>query len=155
MASNHIIPLQPLPAGKWFRSFSLDLQHAGIALLPPEHELIVNVETGHYLVLNWDVRYPCTDGMFSKAELPLVLALLGSWPSYIQNEKLLQLVTRQPVEEIADLIELAPDETLEPLHSLVDRCRLHFHKFGIEIQDTSGQGYKLSRYIAGRGERQS
>ncbi len=145
MDSNPIM-LHPLPAGKQYRGFSLNLEECGIALLPDEHEIVVNVETGYFLLVNWDVRHIVADGVFSEVELPMMLTLLHSWPSYIQNEKLLQAITGRSAQEIAALLDSDHHAALEPLHHLIDGCRVPFRAVGIEIQNINGQGYKLSRY---------
>jgi hypothetical protein len=153
MDSNPIM-LQPLPAGKQYGSFSLNLEECGIALLPDEHELVINLSTGHFMLINWDVRHIVADGLFSEAELPMMLTLLHSWPSYIQNEKLLQAITGRSAEEITALLDSNHHAALEPLHRLVEGCRAPFRTIGIEIQNVSGQGYKLSRYAPARKESQ-
>ncbi len=153
MTSNPIM-LQALPAGKQYQGFSLSLEESGISLLPDEHELIVNGVTGHFMVVNWDVRHVVADGLFSEAELPMMIALLNAWPSYIQNEKLLQAITGQSAQEITALLDSNHYAALEPLHRLVEGCRAPFRTFGIEIQNVGGQGYKLSRYAPARKESQ-
>jgi len=157
MASQHIVPA-PLSAGKQFRGFSLEvgaLTSSHLALLPDEHELIINTQTGHYIVVNWDVRYLCVDGVFSKGEQILAWVLLTAWPSYVPNEKLLYALMDRSHSEIEDLLELNREETLQPLRELVTTCRAHFHAFGIEIQEINGNGYKLGHYAPPREERAS
>ncbi len=152
MTSNSIIPL---PAGKQFRGFSLDIEATDIALLADEHEIVVNVETGRFLLVNWDVRHVVADGVLSEAELPMMIALLNAWPSYIQNEKLLQAITGRSAEEIIILLDNNHNAALEPLHRLIEGCRAPFRAIGIEIQNVSGLGYKLSRYAPVCKESQS
>jgi hypothetical protein len=145
-------------AGKQFRGFSLEvgtLTSSHLAPLPDEHELVINMQTGHYVVINWDVRYACVDGVFSKEELALAWTLLTAWPSYVTNEKLLYALMNRSASEIEDLLELGREETLQPLRALVTSCCEHFHAFGIEIQEIDGNGYKLSHYTPTREERQS
>jgi hypothetical protein len=137
----------PLPAGKQFRSFSLYLDYGNVALLPDEHDLVLNVQTGQFALINWNVRYVVADGRFDPAgELPLAFILLDAWPSYVENIKLLQVVTGYAKGEVADLIELGGDQALDPLRCLVDACRKLLRPIGIEIQNINGLGFKLSHF---------
>jgi hypothetical protein len=149
MSSDQIIP-QPLPSGKEYRGFELNLGHAGIALLPDEHEFVVNAKTGHFMLVNWDGRLFVADGVFSEAELPFMLALLDGWPSYVPNAKLLHAVLQLPGDQIAQRLDQEHEQTLAALHDLVEHCRPLLRSYGIEIQNVSGQGYKLSRYSKSR-----
>jgi len=141
--ANGIIP--PLPAGKQFREFPLHLNYGKVALLPDEHDLVVNVQSGHFTLINWSVRYVVTDGQFNPTgELPFMFSLLSAWPSFVRNEVLLQDVTDKARGECEDLIELGGEHALEPLRRLAESCRGQLHNFNIDIEDINGQGYKLS-----------
>lgn len=145
MASNQIM-LQPEEADKSYQCFSLKIKHPNvdIALLPDGQELIINTCTGSFVVVNWEQRSLLVDGVLSELELALLLALLHAWPSYIENQKLLQAI-HLSVEEAAQLLSVESETALEPLHHLVNDCRILVQQFGVEIHDISGQGYKLSR----------
>lgn len=141
-SANHIIPL---PAGKQFQEFPLYLGYGEVALLPDEHDLVLNTRSGQYVLINWSVRYVVIDGKFSPVgELPLMLALLSAWPSFVPNEVLLQEVTGRARGECEDLIELGGEHALAPLRHIAESCRSQLHSFNIDIEDMNGQGYKLS-----------
>jgi hypothetical protein len=140
----------PLPRGKQFRHFSFAIPGTK-ALLPEEHELVVNVQTGHFLVLNWeqDSRYLVCDGLFIGSELSLMLALLNAWPSMVENHKLLWVVAHRPAEQIVLLLqeEETSAEALRLLHQLVEDCCCKTRVFGVDILAVEGSGYKLGRYV--------
>lgn len=138
--------LLPLPAGKQFQCFALDIASASIGLLPDEHELIVNAQSGHYMLINWDVRYVAADGQFSQAELPFILVLLGAWPSYVPNRKLLQSVTNRSASEIAEILDIAYVQAVEPLRQMAESCRRQLRQIGIDIESVQDLGYKLGRW---------
>jgi hypothetical protein len=144
MASNRIMPAS-LPEGKHYQGFSLGLNDVGLALLPEEHEIVINAESGHYTILNWDMRYLVADGFFSQEELRFMAVLLEQWPSYVPNDMLLQAVTQQDLAQVTQLLDTQHDqEALTLLHGLAESCRHQMHSHGIEIEDIGGNGYKLS-----------
>ncbi|GHP00854.1 hypothetical protein KSF_109010 [Reticulibacter mediterranei] len=143
MASRSILPL---PAGQQYRRFALTLQHTEIALLPPGHEFTLNLETGPFIVINWTNHHIATDDVFNAQELPLILALLDHWPSYVQNERLLQAITDRPPEEIAYVLYATCDTELEGLHQRVETCQARFHQIGIHIENIHQQGHKPSQH---------
>jgi hypothetical protein len=146
MASNQIM-LQSEEADKSYQVFSLKIKHPNvdIALLSDEQELIINTNSGTFVVVNWEQRSFLTDGVLSEPELALLLALLHAWPSYIENQKLLQAIMHLSVEEVAQLLSVESETALEPLHHLVNDCRVLVQQFGVEIHNVNSQGYKLGR----------
>jgi hypothetical protein len=151
MASHANGIIQPLPAGKQFREFPLYLNYGKVALLPDEHDLIVNVQSGHFILINWNVRYVIGDGQFNPTgELPFVFSLLSAWPSFVPNAVLLQEVTGKARGECVDLIELGGEQALEPLRRFAESCRVQLHSFNIDVEDIGGDGYKLSPWKVAR-----
>jgi len=152
MTSDRIISLAPLAEGKHYQSFSLYVETPGISLLPDEHELVVNVVSGHFMLINWNVRYVVIDGLFSTDELAFMLLLLSDWPSYVPLEKLLQAVNCQSAEQIVQLLDRERDQAVALLHDLAEHCRRCLRPFGIDVQNVHGLGYKLSRYYSREGQ---
>lgn len=146
MTDNCIISLRS--AAERFRGFSLNLKTCDIALLPDAHELVVNVQSGYFTVIGWNVRHVINDGTFTQEELPLVLTLLHAWPSFVENGKLLQVVTKRSAEKM----NANHEQTMNLFHRLVEECRHSLRPFGIEIENIGGQGYKLSPLREGAGE---
>src|SRR6266702_5266281 len=118
MARNRIILR---PAGKQFESFAL---HMGtLTLLSDGHELVVNTLDGHIALVNWDMRHFCDDCTLGQEELALMLILLNDWPSYVPNERLLQIMLKASIERVADLLDNSPDQVIGPLQRMVASCR--------------------------------
>jgi hypothetical protein len=152
MASDPIIPP---PAGEQFREFPLYLHYGRVALLPDEHDLVVNVQSGHFVLINWHVRYVVTDGQFtpSSGELSLMLTLLNDWPSFVPNRKLLQAMMEPSTEENTAIFNASDKQhKLDALHRLVNSCNEQLRACGLEIQSVNNHGYKLSRYTIQKGE---
>jgi hypothetical protein len=143
MVSNRIMPA-PLAEGKQYQRFSLKISQADLALLADEHEIILNLESGHYTILNWDVRYLVADGFFSQEELRFISLLLERWPSFVPNDLLLQVVIQQDQAQITQFLDTQHDQALGLLHTLAGSCRHQLRPYGIEIEDIDGYGYKLS-----------
>jgi len=154
MVSNRSMPAL-LGAGKQYKGFPLEVPCAGIKILPDGHEIVLNTESGHYTILNWDMRYLVADGCFTQDELRFMAVLLNRWPSYVPNEKLLQSVTQQETEQINLLLDTQREETLVALHALAENCSQHLRSYGIDIQMVGTFGYKLSRVVVEETQAQS
>jgi hypothetical protein len=74
-----------------------------ISLLPLNQELIVNLDSGHMVLIDWHRRMLLDDRHFSRKEAAITLALLNAWPSYLPLEKMLPLA--MPAED-PDLVRL-------------------------------------------------
>lgn len=144
MTSHRIIPLSE---PKHYQGFTLDIENPDINLLADEHELVVNLETGHYTLINWDIRYIAADGTFGPEELTLILSLLTAWPTYVPVEKLLMASQRIGLEEINQASESKRDRMHLKLRCCIAECQQKMHHLGIDIQTIGDTlGYKLSRY---------
>lgn len=143
MTSKRIIPL---PEGTNYRGFSLDIENPDINLLADENEIVINTQTGHYTLINWDMRHVVTDGTFGPEHQALVISLLEAWPTYIPMEKLLMASQRIGLEEINQASEIERDRMLLNLRCHIEECGQQLHPMGIGIQSISNLGYKLSRY---------
>ena len=150
MASNRIMPV-PLPGGKQYKHFSLEVACAGIKILPDEHEIVLNTESGHYTILNWNMRYFVADGFFTQDELRFMLVLLDRWPSYVPNDTLLQVVAQQEAAYITQLLDTQGDQVLGALRILAESCRRKMHPYGIDIQKFGIVGYKISPLESEKG----
>lgn len=139
-------PIIALPEGQHYRRFSLSIPHAEVALLPSEHEFILDPETGHYIIINWASRYVVADGVFNVQELLLALTLLDGWPSYVPYQKLVHAVSSQHRGESAEMAPIADSTSLKQLSHIVETCQSQFHHIGIHIEETHQLGYKLSVY---------
>ena len=144
-SSKTIIPFLPLPAGRQFIGYSLDMQQPQFALLPDEHELVINSQTGHFLIVNWDTRYIVADGIFRDLELQLMLVVLRAWPSYIPTNKMLYAVFDASIKDIDHLFEADQAAVRATVDRLVDACNIQLRIANIAIQNINNQGYKLSR----------
>lgn len=127
-----------------YSCFSLNLQFAGVALLPPEHEFILNQETGHFIVVNWADRYIVTDGEFGHLEREPALSLLHHWPSYVSNEKLLIAIATRAPEEMVEAIDNDHEVALKLLLGVMDGCQECLRPIGIRVEEINQYGYKLS-----------
>ena len=143
MGSNRIMPAA-LPSGKQYKRFSLEVADAGIKILPDEHEIVLNIESGHYTILDWNMRYFVTDGFFNRDELRFMFVLLDRWPSYVPNDTILQVVTQQEVTYITQLLDTQSDQLLGALRVLAESCRRLMHPHGIDIQRFGSFGYKIA-----------
>ena len=150
MASNRIMPV-PLLSGKQYRRFSLEVADADIKILPDEHEIVLNIESGHYTILNWAIRYFIADGFFSHDELRFMFVLLDRWPSYVPNDTLLQVVAQQEATYITQLLDTQGDQVLGALRILAESCRRKMHPYGIDIQKFGIVGYKISPLASEKG----
>jgi hypothetical protein len=139
-----------LPVRQLYASFSLNLQLVGVALLPPEHEFILNQETGHFIVVNWADRCIISDGEFGQLERAPALALLHHWPSYVPNEKLLTAIATQAPEEMAEAVDDDHAIALKLLQSVMNGCQECLQPIGIKVEEVSRRGYKLSLFQRGR-----
>lgn len=127
--------------------FPLDT-HAGVSLLPDEHELVVNRLNGHVTLVNWELRRFLAECGFTDEELPLMLILLEAWPSYISYENMLALVSEDTPEEIARRVDAAREaetlgEVLTPLRVILKACQERMNLFGIQIAAVYRYGYLL------------
>lgn len=110
----------------------------GHALLPPEHELVMNKVSGKVTLVDWERRRFVSDSSFTDEELPLILTLLNDWPSYVPYEKMLILTSDETPEQIAQRVEEAHTTNtlatiLTPVRSLLTACNEHMHLFSIDI----------------------
>ncbi len=141
MDSTRIMAL--LAAGKQYKSFSLHVHCAGIALLPDKHEIVLDTQTGYYAILNVDTRSLATDGTFSLDELRFMLILLEKWPSYVPSEKILQYVLQQEPVQVTQC-----DQVPALLHDLAARCSHQMRQYGIDIQKVGTFGYKIGPFTS-------
>ena len=148
-SSKFIIPSLPFSPGGQFVSFSLDASTGDhqLMLLPDEHELIINVQSGHFVVVNWDDRYIALDGQFHEHELPLMLAVLNAWPSYVPVKKVLYAIFDQSIEDIEELVAIDQVAVMTTVEHLVRTCNAQLAPLGITIQKIEDVGYKLSSLI--------
>jgi hypothetical protein len=143
MTSKRIIPFS---AGKHFAGYALDIENPDINLLADEHEIVINTQTGHYTLINWDMRHVVTDGTFGPENQALMISLLEAWPTYVTIEKLLMASLRRGLEEINQASETERDRMILNLRCCIEECGQQLHPIGIGIQSISNLGYKLSRY---------
>ncbi len=153
MDSKTIIPSLPLPPSSVLAGFSLDASTASYRhmLLPDEHEIVVNMQTGHYMVVNWDGRYVAVDGRFHELELQLMLALLSAWPSYLPREKVLHALFDRTISDIEELVAIDQAAVSKTVEHVVQSCNAQLALLGLKIQKIEDVGYKLSR-LEGKGE---
>ncbi len=126
-------------------------------LHPHEHEIVVNIYTGHAMLIDWEQRQVRADVTFLPHQLPLMLTLLDKWPSYVEYEKLIPLLIRNPqlAEQIMQCIEIARQQEpaerttmlnvmLAPLRDTLQACHERLRSFGIAIVPVYENGYLLA-----------
>jgi hypothetical protein len=145
--------MQIIPEGLKFRRFGLRIgtKEGTMTLLLEEHEIVVDTANAYITLVDWQARSFCDAWALGQEEVTLLLVLLNDWPSFVPNERLLQVMLNATVEQIAALLEHDPSQ-VEQLQRLMDTCRSKMHRFGIEIEDVHGDGYKLSRLLVRAGE---
>ncbi len=133
--------------GEQYEYYPLDTA-TGYALLPDEHELVVNKRSGKVTLVNWERRRFLAESSFTDQELPLVRTLLSDWPSYVPYEKILVLVSDELQQAILQRLEEARqmktlETVLEPVRSILKECQERVNLFGINIAAVYEHGYLL------------
>ncbi len=121
---------------------------AGHALLPHDHELVVNKVSGKVTQVDWERRRFVADSSFTDEELPLIMTLLNDWPSHVPYEKMLVVVSDETPEQIAQRVgEARTTNTLAavltPVRTILTTCNERMHLFSIDIAAVYETGYLL------------
>ena len=129
-----------------YEYYPLDVRE--IALLPDEHEIVVNPKNGLALLIDWDLREVRADCQFEPQACKVIMKLLNDWPRYVPYEKLLPLIESEPYAEIAERIEAARlTDTLEPviapLVAILDQSKAALAHLGLAIYPMLEHGYLL------------
>jgi hypothetical protein len=118
------------------------------AILPDEHEIVVNPKNGLALLIDWDMREVRADCRFELEAIRVIMKLLSDWPSFVPYSKLLPLISPEPVPVIVERIEAArKKDTLEqviaPLVAILEKCKPALSRLGLVAYPMPEQGYLL------------
>jgi hypothetical protein len=144
---------------QYYAYYSLhhDADETEISLLPVTQELVLGLEDGQAVLVDWHTRMFLEHRQFCGRELLLAHALLTSWPSYVPLAKLVALSLYPEAPELVqtwlDHAHAAGNEgslrqLLRPLGVLIAKCNVQFEAFGLSIAkvdqpECSGEGYRL------------
>jgi hypothetical protein len=129
-----------------YEYYPLDVRE--LALLPDEHEVVLNPKNGLALLIDWDMREVRADTHFEPQACKVMMKLLSDWPSFVPYSKLLPLISPEPVPVIAERIEAArATDTLEqviaPLLAILESCKPALARLGVAVFPMPEQGYLL------------
>ncbi|HLI87725.1 MAG TPA: hypothetical protein VKV37_03475 [Ktedonobacteraceae bacterium] len=130
-----------------YKYYPLDV--STIALLPDEHEVVINPKNGLALLVDWGMREIRADSQFEREACRIVMQLLHDWPSFVRYEKLVALISDEPPAGIVERIEAARfTDTLEPviapLVAILDKSKPALARLGLLAYPMPEQGYLLT-----------
>jgi hypothetical protein len=151
---------------QYYAYYSLhhDAAETVISLLPSTQELVLGLEDGQAVLVDWHTRMFLEHRQFCGRELLLAYALLNSWPSYVPLDKLVALSLYPEASALVqtwlDHARTTGDEAglqrlLRPLGVFIARCNVQFEAFGLSIAkvdqpEFSGEGYRLVAWQKGK-----
>jgi hypothetical protein len=129
-----------------YEYYPLDVRE--IALLPDEHEIVINPKNGLALLIDWDMREVRADTHFEPQACKVIMKLLNDWPAFVPYSKLLPLISPAPVPVIIERIEAAREkDTIEqviaPLVAILEQCKPALARLGLVAYPMPEQGYLL------------
>jgi hypothetical protein len=129
-----------------YEYYPLDVRE--LALLPDEHEVVLNPKNGLALLIDWDMREVRADTHFEPQACKVMMKLLSDWPSFVPYSKLFPLISPEPVPVIVERIETAREkDTLEqviaPLVAILEQAKPALSRLGLVAYPMPEQGYLL------------
>ncbi|HLI87673.1 MAG TPA: hypothetical protein VKV37_03215 [Ktedonobacteraceae bacterium] len=129
-----------------YEYYPLDVRE--IALIPDEHEIVVNPKNGLALLVDWDLREVRADSQFEPEACKVIMKLLNDWPAFVPYEKLLPLISHEAPAQIAERIEAARfadtlEQVIAPLVTILDQCKPTLARLGLAIYPMLEHGYLL------------
>jgi hypothetical protein len=129
-----------------YEYYPLDVRE--IALLPDEHEVVLNPRNGLALLIDWEMREVRADSHFEPQAIPVIMKLLNDWPAFVPYSKLFPLISPEPVPVIVERIETAREkDTLEqviaPLVAILEQAKPALARLGLVAYPMPEQGYLL------------
>ncbi len=128
--------------------------NAGHSLLAEDHEIVVNPQTGRFILVNWERRQFVTDCPFTAQECAVLMILSDAWPSYVPTDQLLTglLACPDPAHEQQESGHGVP---LTRLRTILAACQERLHHLGLDVIPVGEQGTLLVRFREPRREEQA
>jgi hypothetical protein len=119
-----------------------------IALLPDEHEVVLNPRNGLALLIDWEMREVRADTRFEQEAIRVMMKLLNDWPAFVPYSKLFPLISPEPVPVIIERIETAREkdtreQVIAPLVAILEQCKPALARLGLVAYPMPEQGYLL------------
>jgi hypothetical protein len=129
-----------------YEYYPLDVRE--IALIPDEHEIVINPNNGLALLVDWDLREVRADSRFEPEACKVIMKLLNDWPAFVPYEKLLPLISNEEPAQIAERIEAARfadtvEQVIAPLAAILDKSKPALAHLGLAIYPMLEHGYLL------------
>jgi hypothetical protein len=123
-------------------------------LVPPQCEVVLNINSGLALLINWEEKRVLAETEVNGQALPVLKKLLDDWPSYVEYDPLISILFAQDetlVTKFMTCIEHAReskdstllDVALQPLRDVLMDCKTEMRLLGIDITAVVGYGYRL------------
>ncbi|SRR5581483_1041689 len=121
-------------------------------LLPDEHELVLNTDSGYLVLIDWDQRRLRAEYQITDLEFLVIKQLLDDWPIVTPYEKLLPLIfSERLTEQIRQCLQEAQQTgstrmyalALDPLRTILKGCQKLLEAFHIKISAVYQRGYRL------------
>jgi hypothetical protein len=119
-------------------------------LLAEHNALILDAQQGVLSLLSVDGKQTISEQqLLTPSEMPVIDALLGSYPDYCPYEVVLWAMTGKSLEKCRERVlwgleEGEVDVVMRPVRNLLGRARLKLRPFGIDIRSMIQTGYMLT-----------